>query len=364
MNRRTFLGAGVSAVTALRAQQRRTRNLILVTADGLRWQELFTGIDAKLMNEKEAGMDGAEALRDRLWKPTPEERRQVLMPFFWGKLVPRGVVLGNVSKGSFVEVTNQYRVSYPGYSEILTGRAQDETIRGNDAVQNPTPSILQFVKDQWKLPPEKAAVFASWDRFREICETKPGEIYINAAYQASTLPKGSVRVELMNQLQSEVRFIGNARFDGFTFRLAMEYLKAIRPRLLYLALDETDDYAHDRRYAKVLESIQWFDRALEQLWTWIEREPQYRGATTMILTSDHGRGGELADWHSHGAKIDGAKNIWVAAVGPDTPATGEASGGDKWYQRDIAPTALALLGIDPATYPGVRGRPITVLMNR
>ena len=56
------------------------------------------------------------------------------MPFFWGTLARQGVVLGNVTKGSSVQVTNAYRVSYPGYSEILTGRAQDDVIRGNDPI--------------------------------------------------------------------------------------------------------------------------------------------------------------------------------------------------------------------------------------
>jgi hypothetical protein len=69
-----------------------------------------------------------------LWKLQPEERRRALLPFLWGTLAPAGIVLGNVSKGSSVQVTNRYRVSYPGYSEILTGRAQDDAIRGNDPV--------------------------------------------------------------------------------------------------------------------------------------------------------------------------------------------------------------------------------------
>ena len=115
--------------------QTRTKNLILVTADGLRWQELFTGIDPALMNEKATGMQNGAALRKKLWRESPEERRRALMPFFWGKLAPAGVVLGNVRKSSSVRVTNGFRVSYPGYSEILTGRAQDDRIRGNDEIR-------------------------------------------------------------------------------------------------------------------------------------------------------------------------------------------------------------------------------------
>ena len=158
MTRRRFLlsGAAAAMASAIAAPGRKTKNLILVTADGMRWQDLFTGIDPLLMKQKDAGMDepGAPELRDRLWKPQPAERRMALLPYFWRTLAPSGVVLGNLAKGSSVEVTNSYRVSYPGYSEILTGRAQDDAIRGNDPVQNPTPSFLQLVKDRWKLPKE------------------------------------------------------------------------------------------------------------------------------------------------------------------------------------------------------------------
>src|SRR3954453_21486131 len=91
------------------------RNVVLVTADGLRWQELFTGIDPMLMNEKSAGMQEADKLRKELWKDSPEARRSALLPFFWTKLAPLGIVAGNVRKGSSVEVTNGFRVSYPGY---------------------------------------------------------------------------------------------------------------------------------------------------------------------------------------------------------------------------------------------------------
>ena len=41
--------------------------------------------------------------------------RETLAPFFWTTIAKNGLVITDVS------VTNAYRVSYPGYSEILTG---------------------------------------------------------------------------------------------------------------------------------------------------------------------------------------------------------------------------------------------------
>jgi phosphoglycerol transferase MdoB-like AlkP superfamily enzyme len=57
--------------------------------------------------------------------------------------------------------------------------------------------------------------------------------------------------------------------------------------------------------------------------------------------------------------VPGDQQIWVAFIGPDTPATGEAINTPTYYQRDIAPTILDLLGIDYQSYAGVLGKPIT-----
>jgi hypothetical protein len=365
VTRRGFLSAcGAAAVAS--ARQRKTKNLILVTADGLRWQDLFTGIDPLLMNQKDAGMSetGAPELRERLWRPQPEERRKALLPYFWGTLAPSGVVLGNVTKGSSVQVTNRYRVSYPGYSEILTGRAQDDAIRGNDPVQNPTPSFLQLVKERCKLPQQKVAVFGSWEMFHYIAESHRGDIFINAGYEVSRLPADNPRVAQLNKLQMQARYLDDsARHDAFTFGLAMEYLTSVQPRVLFMAFDETDDWAHERRYDQVLRSIQFLDGALQELWTWVQGSPAYRDSTTLIVTCDHGRGGTLDDWHTHGKDVQGADQIWIGVFGPDTPAKGEVSNTAACFQRDIAPTALELLGIRAGSYAGVLGKPISAAID-
>jgi hypothetical protein len=353
MRRREFLAA------ALAAGARRTRHIVLFTSDGVRWQDLFTGIDPLLMNNKAAGMGAdAEGLRKALWKATAEERRAAVMPFFWNTLVPRGVLLGNVNKSCSMEVTNRYRVSYPGYSEILTGRAQDDAIKGNDPIRNPTPSILQFLKQRSGLAAEQVAVFASWGVFHAIAESRQGDIFINAGYEACGTPRNS-KVALLNQLQSEARYVDrSSRHDAFTFELAMEYLAAVQPEHLYIAFDETDDWAHNKRYDQVLESLEYFDRALERLWTFLQNSAKYRDTTTLVITADHGRGSTAADWSDHGPKVPGDEQIWAAFIGPDTPARGEMARRPTRYQRDIAPTILELLGVETGKYAGIEGSAI------
>jgi phosphopentomutase/2,3-bisphosphoglycerate-independent phosphoglycerate mutase family metalloenzyme len=335
----------------LAAQPRRTRNIILVTSDGLRWQELFGGIDPLLASEKSAGMEKAVDLRKRYERPTGKERREALMPFFWTKLAPRGVVLADV------HVTNAYRVSYPGYSEILTGRANDDVIKGNDPIQNPNQTVLEYIRGKLNLKPEQVALFASWDTFRVIGEHTPGSIFINAGYKKMEGPRVSPVGTLLSGLQSEtLPAWESARYDSFTFELALDYLKTAKPRVTHIALNDTDEWAHSRRYDRLLDSIANVDHCLERLWTTIQGMKEYRDSTTLIVTADHGRGSLVSDWSGHGKNVAGADRIWFAITGPDTPAIGESK--DSAQQRDIAPTMLSLLGLDPKGYGGALGKPI------
>jgi Type I phosphodiesterase / nucleotide pyrophosphatase len=348
---------------ACAAAQRQTKNIILVTADGLRWQDFFGGMDPMLKDEKSAGMDQVKEMKAKLWRPAPDERRRALMPYFWTSLAAQGVVLGNLQKGSSVRVTNAFRVSYPGYSEILTGRAQDEAIRGNDAVRNPTPTVLEFLRRKLNLDASQVALFGSWEMFHLIGEHDPGSIVINAGYRLYNGPQPSNRMRFLSGLQFEVLTPWTEeRHDYITFEMALDYMKVIRPRVLHIAFDETDDWAHEKRYNRVLDAIGYLDRCLFKLWEVIQNLPEYHGTTTLIVTSDHGRGATINDWHSHGKDVAGADQIWLAIFGPDTPAVGEATNVPEILQRDVAPTMLDLIGIDYHEYAGVLGKPIAMAL--
>lgn len=325
------------------AEPTRTRNVILVTADGLRWQDLFHGIDPLLAREKSVSMDPSSKDADERRKRYAT--RESLLPFFWSTIAKNGVVLHDVN------VTNAYRVSYPGYSEILTGRASDDIITGNIPVQQPHETVLEFLKGKLNLRTPQVALFSSWDHFHYIAEHTPGTIYVNAGYQESPASPNLSRLQMITLTPWD-----EARHDSFTFEMALEYLKSAKPRVLDISFDETDDWAHAKRYDRVLDMIHAFDGFLKRLWTTIQAMPEYRNSTTLIVTSDHGRGSTLADWSGHGAKVQGADKIWLAIMGPDTPAAGEIKAHAE--QRDIAPTMIKLLGLNPSDYQGATGKPI------
>jgi hypothetical protein len=97
------------------AAERRTENVILITLDGLRWQEVFSGADPNLLNAKHGGVKDVEALGRDFWRETPEARRQALLPFLWDVIAKEGQVYGDQLRGSIVRVTNGRNFSYPGY---------------------------------------------------------------------------------------------------------------------------------------------------------------------------------------------------------------------------------------------------------
>src|SRR5580700_6215202 len=110
----------------------KTRNVVLIVSDGLRWQEVFTGADAQLLNEKNGGIwDKEQDLRREFWRADPNERRKALLPFLWSTVVARGQIFGNQNKGSIARVTNGMAFSYPGYNEMLSGRP-DPQINSNE----------------------------------------------------------------------------------------------------------------------------------------------------------------------------------------------------------------------------------------
>jgi dienelactone hydrolase len=339
------LAASVAAASVLWAAPAvRTHNVVLITTDGLRWQEVFGGADGQLLN-KEAGVSDPAALRREFWRDTPEERRQALLPFLWTVIARQGQLYGNATRGSAARVTNGHNFSYPGYNELLSGKA-DPRIDSNDKKPNPNVTVLEWLnrRDPYR---GQVAAFASWDVFPFIVNRDRSGVPVDAGAEPMTFAGDPERVAMLGRLQDDTTPVADSvRHDSFTFAAALEHVRAARPRVLYLALGETDDWAHAGRYDHYLHAAQRFDRFTRQLWDEMQGMDEYRGRTSFVITTDHGRGGGPADWKSHGAKVPGAENIWIAVMGPDTPALGERAQVDTVTQSQVAATVAAVLGED------------------
>jgi hypothetical protein len=346
-------------VPARQAVQDTNDAVVLITLDGARTEEIFGGLDADIFRStlRNGQVLEQQPMYRRYWAATPDERRRTLMPFFWRLVTEHGSIAGNPALGSSVRLGNAHRFSYPGYSEILVGEPHDAEIKSNDPIRNPFSTVLEAFRSKGSLPRDKVATFAGWSVFNEIVEHTEGATFVNAGVEALEGSRHDIR--LLNELQREAATPWDGtRFDAFTFRMAMAHLEAARPRVLYVAFDETDDWAHDGRYDRLLESYARTDAYLEQLWTWLQSQPDYRGRTHVLITTDHGRGHTATDWRDHGVTIEGAQDVWIAFASPTMTRRGEWRGGPPLSTSQVAATLASWRGIDwTADHPRA-GRPI------
>lgn len=346
--------------SAAQAPAPRGDSLLLITLDGARVEEMFGGLDIETLRStlpKDAAVE-SHPLVARFGGGTPEIRRRKLMPFFWDVWMTRhGSIAGNRRLASVVTLANTHRFSYPGYSEILVGEADDERIASNARVHNPHITVLEALRTHLRLTAAEVPVFASWEVFNEIVERAPGTLTVNAGYETFDEPWPGVRE--LSRLQFETPTPWNSvRHDAYTFGLAMAHLRAVKPRVIYLAFGETDDWAHDGRYDRTLEAYARTDTYLRELWEWLQAQPEYRDRTHILVTTDHGRGRTTADWRSHGAKVAGAEDTWMAFVSPAVAARGEWRSHPPLVANQAAATMAAWMGLDWAAGRPRAGRPI------
>ena len=322
--------------------------VFLVTGDGIRWQEVFTGADEQLSlatNKPSSGIESADTFRKNYWDESPKVRREKVMPFFWNTLSKHGAIYGNRALGSKVGIQNPHKFSYPGYAEILNGQAV-EAVTSNSAEWSPRETVLEFIRRELRLKETDVAVFGSWKIFNWISMSKDGAVFCNAGYER--MPAGLLTPQA--KLWDEVQFSmlspwDTVRHDAPTLNLALEFVKKEKPRVLYLALGETDDWAHNRRYDRTVQTLAYFDQALEQLWDLIQNTRPYRNNSILIVTTDHGRGRTNKDWTDHGKNVPGAEELWLGVFGAGVAPQGEMKSGD-YTLSNVAATMLEYLGLN------------------
>ena len=334
--------------------------VIVVTIDGLRWQEVFEGAEEALIS-RDGGVPDTNRLRKEFWRDTRESRREALLPFFWKTIGREGQLFGNRKAGSAANVTNGKNFTYPGFNEILTGFA-DDRINSNAKVQNPNVTVLEWLNDMEGFT-NRVAAFANWDVFPFILNADRAGIPIFTGYPEDTLKLATPKSELVRKLFSDITPLWNGmNFDVFFHHAALDYVRERKPRVVWIAYSETDEWAHEGRYDLYLHAANKIDSYIAELWATIQSLPDYRNKTAVIVTTDHGRGTGPVDWKSHGANVKGAEEIWVAAIGPGIRPLGERTDVGEIGQNQVAATIARLLGHDYPSAQPKAGPPIPSLL--
>ena len=352
-----LLAALLLVRTEAQPQRAAALNVVVITIDGLRWQEMFGGADKSYFKRsKPDELTGAER---RFWRETAIERREVLMPFMWKTVASKGQIFGDPSKNSRAHVTNGLWFSYPGYNEMFAGAA-DARVDSNDKVPNPNVTVLEWLNGR---PPfrGRVAAFGAWDVLPSIVNTARSGITVGSGFTPVAAPRTD-RERAINELAADLPMYWEyGTFDAPIVYAALEALRTSKPRVLYVMLGEGDEWAHAGRYDLYLDATLRADRFIQRIWDTVQSLPEYRDRTTLLVTTDHGRGATTADWTDHGRKVPAAENTWMAALGPGVPPLGVRQGTTVTTSQ-LAATIAAVLGEDfktvaPASAPPLPGIP-------
>ena len=308
--KKRFLILLLSLSTSIFAQEPK---VILVTLDGVRWKEVFRGAEKSILENEKYTSTSKQTTED-FWNEDSIKSRELLMPFTWNYIKKNGVILGNRDEKNVVNLVNKHLWSYPGYNEIITGKADDINITNNKPVKNPNVSIFEIANQQKELS-GKVMVFGSWTMFPNIFNEERSKLLINAGYQHSFNPNKTEKEVLIERFQQETpRQWNGTRFDIFTHEFALEAMKNHHPKLVFVGYGEADDFGHDADYDQYINAINRNDRMIEELWNYVQSDPFYKDQTTIIITTDHGRGNGN-EWTDHNDKVAGSDEGFILMIG-------------------------------------------------
>lgn len=327
---------------ALIVAQVPAQNVVVVTIDGLRPREVFTGAERANMR----GVESEDGLVEKYWRNDVNARREVLMPFLWSTMAREGQVFGNTALGSPMRVTNDFRCSYPGYAELFTGFA-DPRINGNGYGENPNVTVLEWLNQQPGFEGEVQA-FATWHTFSRILNTRRSGLDVRAGLEPpfANDVQSPTRATIDALFRTTTPLFGGNALDALTFVALRESLRTTQPRVLVLGLGEVDEWMHAGRYDLALEATRRSDAIIAELWRTLQSMDEYRDNTTLIVTTDHGRGLGKKDWRHHGEDVRGADEVWFAVMGPNVAALGERVDVGLTTQAQVAATIAQSIGFD------------------
>ena len=327
--------------------------VVIITFDGLRWSEVYRGADSTLINNPRYVSD-IEATKADFWRDTPQARREALMPFIWSYAADHGFLLGNRDRNSVMQLANRMSFSYPGYSEMFCGWADDERIDNNDPVGNPNTSVLEVVNRDPRYK-GRVMMYASWESIRYAVNNERGGFPGSAKYEPGLSDTPFTKV--LDQMQEAMPHIWDSeRYDAFTYGYAMETLKKDHPKVFYVGFGDTDEFAHDGTYDRYLKITHETDGFIKSIVETCESDPFYKGKTTYMVLCDHGRG-RGDKWKGHGADLRGSNETWFVMFGAGVPVLGETSDNGQFYNRQLAATIADVLGVDFTPDNGVKCEP-------
>lgn len=307
--------------------------IVVVTLDGVRWQDVFDGVDRALAER--AGMPPDAIVS------APE-----LLPNLHWLIATRGAAVGAPGAGSLAASGPNF-VSLPGYLELFTG---DPASGGCDDNGCDRVTASTLADDLVNGDLDQVAVFASWPTVGRAASRDPERMVLSVGRNA-THPRAvfEADAELERRLVEGDAALpspgyGAYRPDRHTAALALHYLRSRRPRFLFVGLGDTDEHAHQNDYRAYLDALRAADRVVGEIAVHLAELSAAGTKTMLVVTTDHGRSDGFAD---HGRRWPESARGWMVAAGDPVRARGRVASPLPRSLADVSATVRAVAGLEP-----------------
>lgn len=274
--------------------------IVLITIDGVRWQEIFNGTDSALYQNHPL---------------LPQE----IIPNIYYYFVNQGMAIG---KNSQIIASGINHISLPGYLEMMRG------LPTTDCTTNfCEPELSTTLLDNY----QNVTVISSWDTIKKSTTNQPEKFTINSGRNYRTNKYLQLPIHDDQNFKGYVGHL-DYRPDEFTMKTTLDYLSVEKPDFLWVSLGDTDEYAHIGNYHKYISSLKKADYFIGEI------IQEYDENTTFIVTTDHGRS---KDWTSHGYDSESAR-VWLMMYGKNIPAKQFVKFNQIKSLSDLMPTVLKI----------------------
>lgn len=277
------------------------KNVIYITLDGVRWQDVFH--DHSHFKQ------------------------------FWEKHAQHAKLYGAPDSHTTMQVAS-IPISLPSYQSQTAGTVQP--CPGNECGRIAIETFPEKIKQQLHLQKKEIAIFGSWYSIAEAAEHIEGTVVTNTGSFPMSDPETGipdpVMTEINNQQLIDFPEDSYTRYDKYTVAQALHYLKKYQPRLLWIALNDSDEYAHADDLKGYHATLAYYDNFLDQLIRQLQILHLDK-QTMIIITTDHGRND---NWTGHGDPE--SKQTWAFVMNGELFPTSESNGNVEYSTLSIRPT--------------------------
>lgn len=298
-------------------------NVILLMLDGVRWQEVFHGTDPEL---------------------DEGDSEQVIFKNLFQDLGANDFLTGDKTMGNEMSVSNDVYISLPAYQSIMAGYTQ--SCLSNSCGRISVETVGERILREMNLSKYQVATISSWNKIPHSVEHIEGKTFVNAG-QTPLLDETNdpETAEINRRQMADAPPWHDARLDKYTFAHAMNYLKKHQPRFLFISLNDSDEWGHKGHYKNYVSSLRQYDEWIASLIKTLQQMGEYGKSTTLLITTDHGRG-DGKNWKHHSALYPASEFIWLYGRNPLLKGH-QGVLPQNYTHIDIRPTIEATLGLSP-----------------